>query len=207
MSKFLDHAKQLLYLILLCMLVSLAFFDFDSLKSATQDLLKKAGTVESVAIGITKVEFGPERLAVTFSELFGDVPKEKQRRALELIKELDKEEFIRLMYVGQIKDLCEYEAPADPRMMRDVASDYRLAEKKIATMTDNAELLRRKMRDASREIAERGRAENGRPLRCYDMQLTEDGNNVKTALVGNFAEILKKLLPPDTTPEQQIASR
>jgi hypothetical protein len=41
------------------------------------------------------------------------------------------------------------------------------------------------------QIKRTGYAANGRPLRCYIMQLTADGANVKTALVGSFGAAFK----------------
>jgi hypothetical protein len=52
----------------------------------------------------------------------------EKRRVLALIQGLDGKEFIRLMYVGQLKNLCEFENPST-EMRSDVALDCELRDK------------------------------------------------------------------------------
>jgi hypothetical protein len=51
-----------------------------------------------------------------------------KKRILELIHGLTAKEFVRLMYVGQLKNLCEFENPSAEMRSR-VALDYELREK------------------------------------------------------------------------------
>jgi hypothetical protein len=86
--------------------------------------------VGSFEFGGAKVIFTSERVDAAFNELKMDGVEPAQRsRALDLIHELKPTEFVRLMYVGQLQGLCEYETPAALSMRYDVATDYILAEK------------------------------------------------------------------------------
>jgi hypothetical protein len=69
-------------------------------------------------------------------------------------------------------------------------------------MIDDPILLRQMQ---AKVIARTGHSDNGKPFHCYVMQLTPDGANVKTALVGSFGEMFRGI-PAKTIPSgQQIA--
>ena len=65
------------------------------------------------------------------------------------------------MYVGQLKNLCEFDNPST-EMRNDVVFDYGLRDKGLTKIEVNPD---------------------GYPRTCYDMTLTNDGYNVKTVLV------------------------
>lgn len=202
----LDYFKQCLYTMLLCIVVVLIFLDFSNIYHATQTLLNKADSVGSFEFGGAKVIFTSERVDAAFNELKMDGVEPAQRsRALDLIHELKPTEFVRLMYVGQLQGLCEYETPAALSMRYNVATDYILAEKKLAVMIDDPILLRQMQAKVNEQIARTRHSDNGKPFHCYVMQLTPDGANVKTALVGSFGEMFREI-PAKTIPSgQQIA--
>jgi hypothetical protein len=179
MSKPLDYLKQSLYLALMCFLIGFILLEFRNICSATEKLLNKVESVKSFEIASVKISFDSESVTAAFSNLKMDgVDPAKRNRALELIRDLNDNEFFRLMYVGQLAASCEYDAPADSKMRYDVATDYRLVELNLATMKPSP-------------LPQIGNSDNGHPLRCYVMQLTEDGANVKTALVGSFGAAFK----------------
>ena len=206
MSKVLDYSRQFLYIVFGFIMLGFVLLEFPNFCHATQKLLDRADSLNSVEIASVKLSFNAENVAAAFSDLNADnVAPAERSHALDLIHGLGQDEFVRLMYVGQLKELCEYESPADTRMLHDVAADYKLAEKQLAKMSDDPDQLKRTLREVSKQIAKTGRSENGRPFHCYTMQLTEDGYNVKTALVGSFDETFKrnpaKVLPSN----EQIA--
>jgi hypothetical protein len=206
MSKVLDYSRQFLYIVFGFIMLGFVLFEFPNFCHATQKLLDRADSLNSVEIASVKLSFNAENVAAAFSELNADnvVPAERSH-ALELIHGLGQDEFVRLMYVGQLKELCEYEAPADTRMLHDVAADYKLAEKQLAKMSDDPDQLKRTMHEVNKQITKTGHSDNGRPFHCYNMQLTEDGYNVKTALVGSFGETFKRLPVKAIPSDQQIA--
>jgi hypothetical protein len=191
MSKALDYSRQFLYIVFGFIMLGFVL-KFPNFCHATQKLLDRADSLNSVEIASVKISFNTENVTAAFSELKADnVAPAERSHALELIHGLGQDEFVRLMYVGQLRDLCEYDAPADTRMLHDVAADYKLAGKQLAKMVDNPEQLKRAMHEVNKQIAKSGHSDNGRPFHCYDMQLTEYGYNVKTALVGSFGEAFK----------------
>lgn len=186
MLKALDNLRRGIYTLLLLLFVALIFEEFKDIRHATQTLLYKADQLTSLEMPGAKIVFTSERVDAGFSALnWGGVSAEKRSLALEFIHKLDQAEFVRLMYVGQLDDPCEYEKP-DLRTRYEVAADYNLVEMKLATMTDNLALLG----DEQREYAA-GHSENGKPFHCYHMELTGAGWDVKTALVGGFGEMFK----------------
>lgn len=206
MSKALDYAKQFLYLVLICILLRFILLEFPAICTATQKLLDKAQSVNSLEIASVKVSFDAQSVATAFRELkMDDVDMDQRGRALDLIEKMEQDEFVRLMYVGQLNGLCEYDAPAASKMRYDVATDYKLVEKGLAEMIDSPDLLRQTADQVGEEIARAGHADNGRPLRCYVMRLTVDGANVKTALVGSFGAAFERLPAKSIPADARIA--
>jgi len=192
MSKFFDYARQIIYLVFLAMLALLMGLDFPAVFTASRQLLGRADALKSVEIADVKISFDSDEVKNAFATLKindGDVDASKRDRALQLIRNLDQDEFTRLMYVGHLRNLCEYDAPSDAQMRYTVATDYRLVEKKLAEMIDSPDLLTERINYANQQIALTGHADNGRPFHCYFMRLTPDGANVTTALIGSFAEV------------------
>jgi hypothetical protein len=212
MSKALDYTKQFLYLVLVCIFLRFVLLEFPVICEASHKLLDRADSLNSVEIASVKISFDTENVAAAFSELKVAIDPEhagpdERSRALKLIKALEQNEFVRLMYVGQLADLCEYDAPADTKMRYDIATDYKLVEKNLAEMIDDPDLLRQQTEYVNQQIARTGHSDNGHPFHCYVLRLTADGANVKTALVGSFGEAFKRL-PAKTVPSgQQIASK
>lgn len=212
MSKALDYTKQFLYLVLVCIFLRFVLLEFPVICEASHKLLDRADSLNSVEIASVKISFDTENVAAAFSELNVAIDPEhagpdERSRALKLIKALEQNEFVRLMYVGQLADLCEYDAPADTKMRYDIATDYKLVEKNLAEMIDDPDLLRQQTEYVNQQIARTGHSDNGHPFHCYVLRLTADGANVKTALVGSFGEAFKRLPAKAVPSSQQIASK
>jgi hypothetical protein len=196
MAKAFDWIKQSLYIGLVGFLLCILWVDFRSICNATQEVLGRAGSMTSLEIASVKISFDRESVSAAFTELNkgadlaeGDIPgfgDDERRRVLKVIDSLDQRQFVRLMYVGQLQGLCEFRTPANSQMRYDVATDHRLVEMKLVEMVDDPKTFE----DTSKKV-KAGQRDNGDPIRCYTMRLTNDGYNVKTALVGNFSEAFK----------------
>jgi hypothetical protein len=92
-------------------------------------------------------------------------------------------------------------------MRYDVATDYRLVELKLAEMIESPDLFTQTMAYVNEQIARTGHSANGHPLRCYVMQLTADGANVKTALVGSFGAAFKGTAAKAVPTADRVASK
>ncbi len=203
MLKALDCFRKALCIVMLCMFVALIFEEFNDICHATQTLLYKADQLTSLEMPGAKVVFTTKRVDAAFSALnVDDVEPAKRRHALDLIHKLKQAEFVRLMYVEQLKVLCEYESPADSKTRYDVANDYKLVEMKLAEMSPaTGDEFRQKQQEF-----DAGHSENGKPLRCYRMELTGEGWDLKTALVGSFGENFMGGSDKTIPSGQQIAS-
>ena len=110
----------------------------------------------------------------------------EKRRVLALIHGLDGKEFVRLMYVGQLKNLCEFENPST-EMRNDVALDYELRDKGLTNIAVNPVTLESVRAELAKTVAQGKSLDNGYPRTCYDMTLSDDGYNVKTVLVKSLS--------------------
>jgi hypothetical protein len=162
----------------------LLILNFASANSALQALLNLAPELKRISAGQLTVEFSEERVAreVTI-EL--DHTNSKARgpaylsKITQIIKNLSADEYRRLMYVGQLQNLCAYSHPS-LSMERDLSADSELEEKGLVELQD-APQLRATIPPNS----------NGRPMYCYTMRLTPEGADVKTALVKTIGPLLE----------------
>ena len=90
------------------------------------------------------------------------------------------------MYVGQLKNLCEFENPST-EMRNDVALDYELRDKGLTKIEVNPATLESVRAELDQMKAQGKSLVNGYPRTCYDMTLTDDGYNVKTVLVKSLS--------------------
>jgi hypothetical protein len=107
----------------------------------------------------------------------------------QIIRGLTADHYRRLMYVGQYKDLCDYDMPTF-EMARDLVIDAELARAGLVTLAVSPPLLA----DITAAIAtDKGAGRqppNGNPRFCYLMTLTGEGADVKTALVNKISSLL-----------------
>ena len=115
----------------------------------------------------------------------------EKRHVLALIQGLDGKEFVRLMYVGQLKNLCEFENPTT-EMRNDVALDYELRDKGLTKIEVSPATLESVRAELAKMVAQGKSLDNGYPRTCYDMTLTDDGYNVKTVLVKSLSATFDK---------------
>lgn len=151
---------------------SIVVADFKAICAATSDLAARAGAVTNVELpGGVKLTISERQVRDILLPLNANYRKE----TAEAISRIQPEEFSRLMQVGQLADLCEYEKP-DVRMRAYIAIDYALDEKKLVELTRN-------MKAVSMPVEDHGAARL-----CYDLRLTDLGNDVKSALVQSFKD-------------------
>jgi hypothetical protein len=208
MAGIMERLKQFLYLMFLCVFLLIVFMDFRSICEASQKLLQRASSVTSLEVASIKMNFSPDTVETVFSDLKldNDVDAAQKTRALDLIHDLDPQEFLRLMYVGQLDGLCEFDHPTT-QMRFDVATDHRLSDKQLTKIVDSPDILAQTTQYLKQQ-ADRGEVpEHGYPRNCYVMLLTPDGYNVKTALVGTFGSAFKGSATKRTAPDTLVASQ
>jgi hypothetical protein len=72
-------------------------------------------------------------------------------------------------------------------MRNDVALDYGLRDKGLTKIESNLKLLDSVRAALAKKVADGKTLDNGYPRTCNDMTLTDDGYNVKTALIHNLS--------------------
>ena len=98
------------------------------------------------------------------------------------------------MYVGQLKNLCEFENPSTG-MRNDAALDYGLQDKGFVKIEGSPGTFESVHASLAKMAAQGKTLDNGYPVKCYDMTLTDNGYNVKTALVDNFSMAFNEARP------------
>lgn len=185
MSKALDYIKAALQIAFSLVVLAIILLNFQGLYLAAQKFLERAASVSSIKLLGVEVDLGTTGVdrALFHADYLTGADKS---RVLAMIQGLDSKEFVRLMYVGQLKNLCEFDNPSTD-MRNDVALDYGLRDKGFVKIEVSPGTLD-SVRAALTKIAAQGKSlDNGYPSKCYDITLTDDGYNVKTVLVDNLS--------------------
>jgi hypothetical protein len=199
MSRALDYIKAALQITFSLVVLAIILLNFRDLHLAVQRFLERTASVSSIKVFGVEVdldEAGVDRAlsaADAKRALFHveNLTGAEKRRVLELIHGLDGKEFIRLMYVGQLKNLCEFEYPST-EMRDDVALDYELRDKGLTKIEVSPTTLESVRAELEKMVAQGKSLDNGYPRTCYDMTLTDDGYNVKTVLVKTLSATFDK---------------
>ncbi|MDQ6702270.1 MAG: hypothetical protein M3Z96_03745 [Pseudomonadota bacterium] len=192
MSKALDYIKAALQIAFSLVVLAILLLNFRGLQLALQKFLERAASVSAIKVLGVEVDMDAADRALSAADakraLFHveNVTGAEKRRVLGLIHGLDGKEFIRLMYVGQLKNLCEFENPST-EMRNDAALDYELRDKGLTKIEVNPATLDSVRAELAKMVAQGKSLDNGYPRTCYDMTLTDDGYNVKTVLVKSLS--------------------
>ncbi|WOJ88806.1 hypothetical protein RZS28_13435 [Methylocapsa polymorpha] len=179
-----DLVKASVAVVLGAIVIAVAVINFQPLCNAAQQLLAKAGDARELEIAGFKVSLSEDSVAEALAA-YAVNPGEISAEVTKAIRALRPDEYERLLDVGQLDGLCEYERPS-AKMRGDVALDYTLAEKGLTWIADSPDTLASVSAYLAKKAAMDQSSENGRALSCYDMTLTELGRNVKTGLVQSF---------------------
>lgn len=196
MSKALDYIKAALQIAFSLVLLAVILLNFQGLYLAARKFLERAASVSSIKLLGMEIDLdqaGVDRALFRADYLTGA----DKNRVLALVHGLSANEFTRLMYVGQLKNLCEFENPST-EMRNDVALDYRLRDKGLTKIEVRPATLESVRAELAAMVAQGKSLDNGYPLKCYDMTLSDDGYNVKTVLIDNLSEAFgdgRKALP------------
>ncbi|MGB6176507.1 MAG: hypothetical protein WBF43_09270 [Methylocella sp.] len=197
MSKALDYLKSALQIAFSLVVLAIILMNFRGLHLALQKFLERAASVSAIKVLGVEIDMDAADRALSAADakraLFHveNLTGGEKSRVLALIQGLDGKEFIRLMYVGQLKNLCEFENPST-EMRNDVALDYGLRDKGLTKIEVSPATLETARAELAKMVAQRKSLENGYPRSCYDMTLTDDGYNVKTVLVKSLSATFDK---------------
>jgi len=190
MSKALDYIKAALQIAFSLVVLAIILLNFFGL--AMQKFLERAVSVSAIKVLGVEIDMDAADRALSATDaqraLFHveNLTGAEKRRVLDLIHGLDGKEFNRLMYVGQLKNLCEFDNPST-EMRDDAALDYELRDKGLTKIEVSPTTLESVRAELARMVAQGKSLDNGYPRTCYDMTLTDDGYNVKTVLVNSLS--------------------
>lgn len=206
MSKAVDWLKQCLYVGLIGLLFGVICVEFRSICNAADRLLEKADAATSLEFAGLKLTFNAAIVSAAFDGLPRDVivSPEKRILALDRIRGLNQAEFVRLMNVGQLGATCEYSNP-NTKMRYDVATDYSLVDKGLVEMIESADVLEQTKQYVAAQLEKGADWTIGRPGQCYLLTLTEEGADVKSALVGSFGSAFGDRKGKAAPPEMRVA--
>jgi hypothetical protein len=186
MSKALDYIKAALQIAFSLVVLAIVLLNFQALYLAARKFLERAASVSSIKLLGVEVDLdqaGVDRALFRADYLTGA----DKGRVLAMVHGLSAKEFVRLMYVGQLKNLCEFENPST-EMRNDAALDYELRDKGLTKIEVSPDTLESVRAESAKMVAQGKSLDIGYPRTCYDMTLTADGYNVKTVLVDNLSE-------------------
>jgi hypothetical protein len=174
---------------------------FPDIRDASKILLDRAASATSLEVIGVKVAFTESAVAQGLE--LDNVREAEQKIVLDAINGLTSREFIRLMAVGQLANLCEFDRPTR-EMRNDVALDYDLEAKGLVKIEPSRDVLERVRAWQVKAAAKGEDSSIGAPRDCYKMTLTDIGSRVKTVIVQNLAPAFNMLAP---APNKVIAMR
>ncbi len=188
----LDTLKAGLQVVYGFVFLALILWMLPDITTASKVLLDRAASASSLEVAGFKVAF--TEVTVARGLALDDVPAEAQKSVLTAIRGLGSKEFVRLMAVGQLGNLCEFDNPT-PEMRNAVALDYELEAKGLTRIEPSTAVLA-KVEAWGARLAARGEIVTiGAPRACYTMTLTDVGSRVKTVIVKNLAPAFNTLAP------------
>ncbi len=163
--------------ILLAVVPAIHFFDINGVVGS---LLAKARAMQLDSVDLEG--FGAKITLHTVTEALkgvGQADSAKQKSAFAAAQDLTKDQFVRLMNVGRVKNTCEFANP-DHEARRFAELDHRLEYKGLVTLADDPA--------ARKALMSKPVGALGRPTKCYVMALTPLGYDVASALIASFSE-------------------
>ena len=195
--------RQLVLSTALVLALALLITNRVAVANAAADLASRVKGVEFAGV---KMAFQEVTIAETF-RLSGALSPQKAndpvlaRKIAAKIASLTSAQYARLMNVGHLKGLCAY--PDGNKDLRHYAAlDERLERDGLVVSKDDPltqQAVRGYFQRALAEARHTARGDdsaaldNGVPERCYTMELTETGFDVKTALVQTFGQYVERL--------------
>ena len=194
LERMLSSLNSLIKAVGLGILIAVAVLNFDVIMSGFRSLFERLPHLTKISGFGAGAEFASTPSAITKTVTECDVLDARPPRQLEgqairqcvrRIEEFDKRGLIRLLNIGLLHNVCEFEK-ANSDMRFDNASDKKLEEKQLVSpLIDNPKttnVVRSDIR--KRETAPGGKPSDiGYPVKCYDLTLTDKGQDARTAIV------------------------
>jgi hypothetical protein len=187
-KKLSDFLKSLMMISLFSMLFMIFCTHFRELDNICESLLLEAQSInlEHVKFSAFGAEvegsFSKQQIASQLEMEGVDDPK-TQEKVHEAVLGLKPDEADRLMYVGNLQGTCEFARPS-PKTKRYIEIDHQLKKKGLVAVKPDQ--LTYELEKKHGEYLDQGF-----PISCYQMKLTDQGFNVKTALVKTLGRMFE----------------
>ena len=176
--------------------------EFSTIRTGVVDLMARVGNVESLELPSLKMAFRSTE-AASVIPWFEGLSDDKKTMLTDDIRELKPEWLERLLNVGALHNLCEYERPT-PGMREEVAMDYKLEAMGLIKIAPSREVQAAAMRDMRQSLAENATGWTiGKPVSCYVATLKDRGWLVKTAVLQYLAAGLANVASPKAEAHSQ----
>jgi hypothetical protein len=187
-KKFFDFLKSLMMISLFSLLFLIFCYHFRELDDVYESLLSSAQTLsldhfKVAAFGAEVDGFFSQQQIASQLETEGVDDPAAQDKVQEALRNLKQEEVDRLMYVGTLPNSCEFSRPST-KVKRYLDIDRQLSKKGLVEINPDPVAYKQVKKDGEDP-------ENGSPISCYQMTLTDQGFNVKTALVKTLGTMFK----------------
>jgi hypothetical protein len=186
-KKFFDFLKGLMLISLFSLLFLIFCYHFQELNAVYESFLSTAKGMNPDHFKVSV--FGAEVEVFTQDQVASQLATEGvddpaiQGKVQEILRKLNPDEVDRLMYVGTLPNSCEFSRPS-ANVKHYLEIDRGLNKIGLVEIKPDPAAYKQVKKDGEDP-------ENGMPISCYQMTLTDDGFNVKTALVKTLGTMFK----------------
>lgn len=183
-QEILAALENLLATLGLILAIGFLILNADAIGDGFVTLIDRFGRLRGAEIAGVKLDFGEAAIERQVpADLFRHLDSKDKRRIAQDVGSLEPRLVVRLLHVGLLTNLCEFEKPTTG-MIDDFGVDHHLQDRGLVTLTDNPQTRNNVFAEIKqREAATRKKSDIGEPRACYDLTLTDHGRNVKTAVV------------------------
>ncbi|CAN2532821.1 hypothetical+protein [Methylocapsa aurea] len=203
--------KSLIATLGLVLAIGFAIVNAEAIGDGLSALADRFGGLRGAEIAGVKLDFGEATIEKRVpSDLFERLDTKDKRRVSRDLNALEPRMALRLLQVGLLANLCEFEQ-ATTSMIDDFSTDRHLQDRGLATLVDNPQT---KAKVLAIQAKAGKKPDIGEPRACYDIALTDHGWDVRTALVhvvsagfGSAPSVRDPTPEPEAALEQRSLSK
>lgn len=200
--------KSLLATLGIVLAIGFIIWNADSIGEGFVNLADRLGRLRGAEFAGLKLDFGEAAIERQVpADLFRHLNSKDKRRVARDVASLEPRLVVRLLHVGLLNNLCEFDKPTTS-MIDNFGADHHLQERGLVTLADNPQTRTNVLVDIKqREAATRKKSDIGEPRACYDMTLTDRGRDVKTAVVQVVSANFGAAPPPEPSNDADLTEK
>jgi hypothetical protein len=203
MQEALAALKSLIATVGLVLAIGFAIVNANAIGDGLAALADRFGGLRGAEIAGVKLDFGEATIEKRVPpDLFERLDTKDKRRVSRDLNALEPRMALRLLQVGLLANLCEFDKPTTS-MIDDFSTDHHLQDRGLASLVENPQI---KAKVIAQQAKAGKKSDIGEPRACYDITLTDHGWDVRTALVHVVsAGFGSAPMVREPTPEQEVA--